>query len=63
MRDVIRRQQELNDLCRRKTQQAQIDKNEELIRTADAKAYSVPGGSSTKGNPKVAKKNGAVQFK
>ena len=44
MRDVIRRQQELNYLCRRNTQQAQIGQKGRLEkRTADAKAYSVGG--------------------
>ena len=42
MRDVIRRQQDLNDLCRRNTQQAQIRQKRRFDkRTADAKAYSV----------------------
>ena len=42
VRDVIRRQQELNDLCRRNTQQAQIRQKRRFDRmTADAKAYSV----------------------
>ena len=42
MRDVIRRQQELNDLRRRNTQQAQIRQTRRFDkRTADAKAYSV----------------------
>ena len=40
-RDVIRRQQELNDLCRRNTQQAQIRQKRRFDKkTADAKAYS-----------------------
>ena len=40
--DVIRRQQDLNDLCRRNTQQAQIRQKRRFDkRTADAKAYSV----------------------
>ena len=54
VRDVIRRQQELNDLCRRNTQQAQArhrqgtGKAEEkrlgsTKKTAGAKAYSVEG--------------------
>ena len=42
VRDVIRRQQDLNDLCRRDTQQAQIRQKRRFDkRTADAKAYSV----------------------
>ena len=42
MRDVIRRQQDLNDLCRRNTQQAQIGQKRRFDkRTADARAYSV----------------------
>ena len=42
VRDVIRRQQGLNDLCRRNTQQAQIRQKRRFDkRTADAKAYSV----------------------
>ena len=40
--DVIRRQQELNELCRRNTQQAQVRQKRRFDkRTADAKAYSV----------------------
>ena len=42
VRDVIRRQQDLNDLCRRNTQQAQIRQKRRFDkRTVDAKAYSV----------------------
>ena len=42
MRDVIRRQQELSDLCKRKTHQAQIRQKRRFDkRTADAKAYPV----------------------
>ena len=42
VRDVIRRQQELNDLCRRNTQQAQTRQKRRFDkRTADAKAHSV----------------------
>ena len=42
VRDVIRRQQDLNDLCRRNTQQAQIRQKRRFDkRTADVKAYSV----------------------
>ena len=42
VRDVIRRQQDLNDLCRRNTQQAQISQKRRFDRrTADAKAHSV----------------------
>ena len=42
VRDVIRRQQDLKDLCRRNTQQAQIRQNRRFDeRTAEAKAYSV----------------------
>ena len=42
VRDVIRRQQDLNDLCRRNTQQAQIRQKRRFDkRTAEAKAYSV----------------------
>ena len=42
VRDVIRRQQDLIDLCRRNTQPAQIRQKRRFDkRTADAKAYSV----------------------
>ena len=42
MRDVIRRLQELNDLCKRNTQQAQIRQKRSFDeRTADAKTYLV----------------------
>ena len=42
VRDVLRRQQDLNDLCMRNTQQAQIRQKRRFDeRTADAKAYSV----------------------
>ena len=42
VRDVIRRQQELNDLCRRKTQQAQARQMKRFDkRAAGKKAYSV----------------------
>ena len=42
VRDLIRRQQDLNDLCRRNTQQAQIRQKRSFYKkTADAKAYSV----------------------
>ena len=42
VREVIRRQQDLNDLCRRNTQQAQFRQKKRFDkRTADAKAYSV----------------------
>ena len=42
MRDVIRRQQELNDLCRRNTQQAQARQRKKFdTKAAGAKAYSV----------------------
>ena len=42
VRDVIRRQQDLNDLCRRNMRQAQIRQKRRFDkRTADAKAYSV----------------------
>ena len=42
VRDVIRRQQDLNYLCRRNTQQAQVRQTRRFDkRTADAKAYSV----------------------
>ena len=42
VRDVIRRQQDLNDLCRRNTQQAQTRQKRRFYKkTADAKAYSV----------------------
>ena len=64
LRDVIRRQQELNDLCMSNTQQAQIRQKRRFDkRTADAKnllcrrlCLGVPGGSFTKGNQKVAEK-------
>ena len=42
MRDVIRRQQELNDLCRRNTQQAQARQRKIFDKkAAGAKAYKV----------------------
>ena len=42
MRDVIRHQQELNDLCRRNTQQAQARQRKRFDKkAAGAKAYSV----------------------
>ena len=42
VRDVIRRQQELNDLCRRNTQQAQARHRKRFgKKAAGAKAYSV----------------------
>ena len=42
VRDVIRRQEELNDLCRRNTQQAQARQRKRFDRkAAGAKAYSV----------------------
>ena len=42
MRDVIRPQQELNDLCRRNTQQAQARQRKRFDeKAAGAKAYSV----------------------
>ena len=43
VRDVIRRQQDLNDLGRRYTQQVQIREKKKKFdkRTADTKAYSV----------------------
>ena len=42
VRDVIRRQQDLNDSCRRNKQQAQIRQKRRFDkRTADAKTYSV----------------------
>ena len=42
MRDVIRRQQDLNHLCRRNTQQMQIRQKRRFDKkTTDAKAYSV----------------------
>ena len=42
MRDVIRRQQELNDLCRRNTQQAQARLRKKFDKKASgAKTYSV----------------------
>ena len=42
VRDAISRQQELNDLCRRNTQQAQFRQKRRFgKRTADAKTYSV----------------------
>ena len=44
VRDVIRRQQELNDLCRRNTQQAQARKRKRFDKkAAGAKPYSVGG--------------------
>ena len=42
VRDVIRRQQDLSDLCRRNTQEAQTRQKGRFHKsTADAKAYSV----------------------
>ena len=42
VRDVIRRQQELNDLCRRNTQQAQARQRKKFYKkAAGAKAYSL----------------------
>ena len=42
VRDVIRRQQELNDLCRRNTQQAQARQRKKFDKkAAGAKAYKV----------------------
>ena len=42
MRDVIKCQQELNDLCKRNTQQAQARQRKRFDKKAtDAKAYSV----------------------
>ena len=42
MRDVIRRQRELNDLCRRNTQQAQARQRKKFDKkAASAKYYSV----------------------
>ena len=42
VRDVIRRQQEMNDLCRRNTQQAQARQKKRFHKkTAGVKAYSV----------------------
>ena len=42
VRDVIRRQQELNDLCRRNVQQAQARQRKKFDkRAAGAKVYSV----------------------
>ena len=71
VRDVIRNQQDLNDLCRRNTQQAQIRQKKRFDkRTADAKAYSVGDYVwvfqevvPLKGNKKLLKKNGAAHFK
>ena len=42
VRDVIRRQEELNDLCRRNTQQAQAGQRKRIDKkAAGAKSYSV----------------------
>ena len=42
VRDVIRRQQELNDLCRRNTQQAQARQRKKIVKEAAvSKVYSV----------------------
>ncbi|XP_063727111.1 uncharacterized protein LOC134854685 [Symsagittifera roscoffensis] len=50
VRDVIRIQQDLNDLCRRNTQQAQIRQKRRFDkRTGDAKAYSVEQTEIDKG--------------
>ena len=44
VRDVVRRQQELNDLCRRNTQRAQARQRKRFNKkAAGAKAYSVGG--------------------
>ena len=48
--DVIRGQQDLNDLCRRNTQLAQIRQKGGLI-----KGLQIPGSSSTKRNQKIIK--------
>ena len=50
MRDVIRRQQELNDLCRRNTQQAQ-GKAEEKIRQESSWCKGLLGGRLRMGIP------------
>ena len=62
--DVIRRQQEPNDLCRRNTQQAQIRQKRRFDKKdcgcknlLSRRLYlGVPGGSSTKENQKIAEK-------
>ena len=61
VRDVIRRQQDLNDLRKRKTQHAQIRQRRRFDeRTADAKDWvfrlGIPGIGSTKRNQKLLKK-------
>ena len=71
VRGVIRRQQEINDLCRRNTQQAQIRQKRRFDkRTADANAYSVDDYVRVfqevvqpKGTKKITKKSGAAHFK
>ena len=70
VRDVIRRQQELNDLWRRITQQAQVRQKRKFDKSnADAKAFSVGDYVwvfqeviPPKGNKKLLK-NGVVHFK
>ena len=57
VRDVIRRQQVLNDLCRRNTQQAQARQRKIFEKkAAGAKAYSVGECHTTERNEKAFKK-------
>ena len=57
VRDVIRRQQELNDLCRPNTQQAQLGQRKRFDeKAAGAKDYSVGDAILPKGIKKLLKK-------
>ena len=65
VRDVIRRQQDLNDLCRRNTRQAQIRQKRRFDKKKDCRCKSlsiwrlrlgISGGGSTKKNQKIIKK-------
>ena len=64
-RDIIRRHQELNDLCRRNTQQAQIRQKGDFIKRLRMRKLTqssrrlrqgVPGSSFTKENQKITEK-------
>ena len=57
VRDIIRRQQVLNDLCRQNTQQAQARQRKRFEKkAAGAKAYSVGERHTTERNEKAFKK-------
>ena len=63
VRDVIRRQRDLNDICRRNTQQAQIRQKGDSITDCGCKSLlgrglclGVPGSSYNKGNQKITEK-------